>query len=74
MKKSAAAGVMALGLAIGAAGGALSSSGLHGTVYVRFSQQLPDGGVRDLGRTGCYDLATVQATVEPCEVKRGGNL
>lgn len=58
---------MTLALAIGAAGGALSSSGLHGTVFVRFSMPLPDGGTRDLGRTGCYELGEkVKATVETC--------
>lgn len=67
MKKSAAGALLAVGVAIGGAGGAISTSGLHGTVYVRFSQSLPDGGVRDLGRTGCYELGDkVKATVEAC--------
>lgn len=65
MKKTAAA--LALATAIGAVGGAVSSSSLSGTVFVRFEQQLPDGGVRDLGRTGCYELGPkVKAVVEAC--------
>lgn len=71
MKKSAAAGLLVLGAAVGAAGGAASSSALNGTVYVRFEQQLPDGGTRDLGRTGCYELGPkVKARVEPCTTSR----
>jgi hypothetical protein len=73
-KNAASAALLAAGLAIGAAGGAISSTGLKGTVYVHFTQSLPDGGVRDLGRTGCYDLDAVKATVEPCATKRGGSL
>lgn len=68
MKKSAA--ILALGAALGAAGGAATSgvaNPLKGTVYVRFVQELPDGGTRDLGRTGCYELGEkVKATVEAC--------
>jgi len=68
VKKNAAA--LAAALALGAAGGALSSSGLHGTVFVKFTQNLPDGGTRDLGRTGCYEIGDkVKATVEPCSAR-----
>lgn len=63
MKKNAA--ILAAGIALGAAGGSVTS-GLHGTAYVRFTQELPDGGTRDLGRTGCYDLSKVKATAEAC--------
>lgn len=42
-----------------------------GTVFVRFSQSLPDGGTRDLGRTGCYELGgEVKASIEPCTRSR----
>ena len=64
MRKNGA--ILAVAVAIGAAGGKLSSGELKGTAFVTFSQSLPDGGVRELGRTGCYDLSKVQATVEPC--------
>jgi hypothetical protein len=64
VKKSAA--ILAVGLALGGAAGKLSGSELQGTSYVQFTQQLPDGGTRDLGRTGCYDLSAVKASVEPC--------
>jgi hypothetical protein len=65
VKKNAA--ILAAGLALGAGGASLSTSDLHGTVFVHFTQQLPDGGVRDLGRTGCYELdGNVKATVEAC--------
>lgn len=66
MKGPTTAGLIALGAALGAGGTAAVGPGLKGTVYVRFSQQLPDGGVRELGRTGCYDLDKVKATVESC--------
>lgn len=66
MKKTSAAALVTLGLALGAGGTAAVAPGLKGTVYVRFSQPLTDGGVRELGRTGCYDLDKVKATVESC--------
>lgn len=68
MKKTSAAALLALGAALGAGGTAVtSSSPLQGTVFVRFEQELPDGGARDLGRTGCYELGPkVRAVVEPC--------
>lgn len=66
MKKTAAS--IAAAFALGAAGGAaVKGTPLQGTVYVHFTQELPDGGVRDLGRTGCYELSEkVKATVEAC--------
>lgn len=66
MKAGATAAALVAALAVGAAGGRASSS-LSGTVFVRFEQQLLDGGTRELGRTGCYELGTkVKATVESC--------
>lgn len=62
--------MLAAALALGASAGRLAGSELHGTVYVRFEQALPDGGTRDLGRTGCYELGgKIKATVEQCSTR-----
>jgi hypothetical protein len=67
VKKASTAAAITAALVLGAGAGKLSGSELRGTVYVRFAQQLPDGGTRDLGRTGCYELGEkVKATVEAC--------
>jgi hypothetical protein len=68
LKKGAA--IFALGVSLGA-GGAISTTGLHGTVFVRFIQELPDGGTRELGRTGCYALdKDIKAIVETCSTEQ----
>ena len=65
MKRAAAIAALAASLGAGA-GAVVGGNSLRGTAYVRFGLQLPDGGTRDLGRTGCYDFSKVKATVEPC--------
>lgn len=67
MNKTLAAALVATGMAVGAAGGGVAARDLKGHAFIHFTQALPDGGVRDLGRTGCYDLdSSVKATVESC--------
>lgn len=57
--------LMLLAASAGAGAVALKSP-VKGPVFVRFQQKQPDGTVRELGRTGCYDFDKVKVTVEAC--------
>lgn len=65
MKRSAV--IFALGASLGGSAGVTASRELTGIGFVRFQLELPDGGTRELGRTGCYDFSQVKATVEACD-------
>lgn len=64
--KTAALMFLAAAAAAGGTATALKSP-LKGPVFVRFQQKQPDGTVRELGRSGCYDFDKVKVTVEACK-------